>query len=182
MNDDVLSLIVCGAASAQSMHEYLPRLRRESPVPVRLLLTHSATRFVQPFALRWYADEVYTADSEELNPTEFALRSRCIAVLPATANMLAAAALGLAATPAQTALLSAPGPVLFFPSFNRVMWEREPIRRHVATLRGDGHIVVDPQEREVFELWRRETIVSVALPGADEIVKIILARLEAGGE
>ena len=54
------------------------------------------------------------ADAPDLNPTEFALRSRAVIVLPATANMLASAALGLAGMPAQTAVLAAPGPVLFF--------------------------------------------------------------------
>jgi len=180
MHDDALSLVVCGAASAMSVHQCIGPLRQQSPVPLRLLLTHSATRFVQPSALRWYADEVYVADSDDLNPTEFALRSRCVVVLPATANMLAAAALGLAATPAQTVLLSAPSPILFFPGMNRVMWQREPVKRHVATLRGDGHIVVDPPDREIFEFWRRELTVGSAPPPADQVVKIVLSRLESG--
>jgi len=182
MRDDALSVIVCGAASALSVHEYLSRLRQHSPVPLRLLLTHNATRFVQPSALRWYADEIYAADSAELNPTEFALRSRCVVVLPATANMLAAAALGLAATPAQTVLLSAPAPILFFPGMNRVMWEREPVKRHVTTLRGDGHIVVDPHEREIFEFWRQEITIGTAPPPADQVVKIVMSRLESSDE
>lgn len=180
MRDDALSLIVCGAASALSMPEYLARLRQHIPVPLRLLLTHSATRFVQPSALGWYADEIYTADAADLNPAEFALRSRCVVVLPTTAHMLAAAALGLAGTPAQTVLLSAPHPILFFPGMNRVMWDQEPTRRHVATLRGDGHVVVDPHEREIFEFWRRELTVGIAPPPADQVVKIVLRRLEAG--
>jgi phosphopantothenoylcysteine synthetase/decarboxylase len=179
MRDGALSLIVCGAASALSMPEYLARLRQHSPVPLRILLTHSAARFLQPAAVRWYADEVYTADATDLNPTEFAQRSRCVVVLPATANMLAAAALGLAASPAQTALLSAPEPVVFFPGMHRAMWERAPVRRHVTQLRGDGHIVVDPQEREIYEFWRREMTVGIAPPPADEVVKIVLARLAA---
>ncbi|MGH3713913.1 MAG: flavoprotein [Micromonosporaceae bacterium] len=178
MRDDALSVIVCGAASALSMPEYLARLRQQCPLPLRLLLTHSATRFLQSGALGWYADEVFTADAPELNPTEFALRSRRVVVLPATANMLAAAALGLAGTPAQTVLLSAPEPVLFFPAMNRVMWQRAPVRRHVAALRGDGHVVVDPHDREIFELWRREMTIGIAPPPADQVVKIVMRHLE----
>lgn len=177
MHDNALSLIVCGAAAALSMPEYLSRLRQHIPAPLRILLTHSATRFLQPSAIRWYADDFYTADATDLNPTEFAQRSRCVVVLPATANMLAAAALGIAATPGQTVLLSAPEPVVFFPGMHRAMWDRASVRRNVAALRGDGHVVVDPQERDIYQLWRRELAVGLAPPPVDEVVKVVLARL-----
>jgi phosphopantothenoylcysteine synthetase/decarboxylase len=178
MRDDTLSVIICGAASALSMPEYLARLRTHSPVPLRVLVTHSATRFLQPAALHWYADEVYTADAPDLNPTEFALRSRRVVVLPSTANMLAAAAYGLGGTPAQTVLLSAPPPVVFFPAMNRVMWQQAVVRRNVAALRGDGHVVVDPHERDIFEFWRREMTVGIAPPPVDQVVKTVLSLLD----
>ena len=180
MRDDALSVIVCGAGDAVAAPKYLSQLRQHSPAPLRVLLTHSAMRFLQPETVRWYADEVFTAADAGLNPTEFALRSACVIVLPSTANMLAAAAYGLAGTPAQTALLSAPGPIVFFPVMNQRMWQREPVRRNVATLRADGHIVVDPPEGEVYEIWRRETTFGIALPAADQVVKIVMHRLESG--
>jgi phosphopantothenoylcysteine synthetase/decarboxylase len=131
--------------------------------------------------MRWYADELFESGEPGLNPVEFALRSACVVVLPATANMLAAAALGLAASPAQTILLSAPSPVVFFPAMNLTMWQAPQVRRHLATLRGDGHIVVDPHEREVYQYWRRGIAVGLAPPPADHVRKVIQARLEAHG-
>ncbi|MGW6915345.1 flavoprotein [Kitasatospora sp. NPDC054939] len=152
MRDDALSVIACGASAVLDLPGYLVRLRRSVPAPLRLLLTHSAERFLRAEALAWHADECYGPD-DRLNPTELALRSRGLAVLPATANLLAGAALGLAGSPAQTALLAHPRPVLFLPSMNAVMWDKPATRRHVAALRAEGHVVVDPQPGEVYELW-----------------------------
>jgi phosphopantothenoylcysteine decarboxylase len=173
MRDGALSVIVSGASAAQSVSGYLARLRQELDLPLRLLLTHGATRFLRPEAIAFYADELYTSDATDLNPTEFARRSTAIVVLPATANMLACAALGLAGSPAQTVLLSAEQPALFLPSMNATMWHKPTTRRHVSTLRAEGHGVVDPVDREVFEVWSRTVIVGPALPPADTVAKIV---------
>lgn len=173
MRDGALSVIACGASAVQAQSAYLTRIRQELDVPLRLLLTHSAERFVRAEALAFYADEVYTAGTAGLNPTEFARRSSALVVLPASANMLACAALGLAATPAQTVLLAAEQPALFFPSMNATMWAKPTTRRHVAALRAEGHSVVDPHEREVFEVWSRKVIVGPSLPPPELTAKII---------
>ncbi|MFD9794172.1 flavoprotein [Streptomyces sp. NPDC059070] len=178
MRDDALSLIVCGSSAASQLPLYLPWLRQEIDLGLRVLLTADAARFVQPQVVAWYADETCTSDDPALNPVEFAKRSAAVVVLPATANTLAAAALGLAATPAQTALLAAERPVLFFPNMNRTMWNKDPVRRHVATLRADGHTVVEPQEQVVFELWRRENVPGITMPAPDEAAATVLAWLE----
>ncbi|WP_371502563.1 flavoprotein [Kitasatospora sp. NBC_00374] len=157
MRDDALSVIVCGASAALDLPGYLVRLRQRVQAPLRLLLTHSAERFLRTEALSWHAEETY-GPGDRLNPTELALRSRGLAVLPATANMLACAALGLAGSPAQTALLAHPRPVLYFPSMNAVMWDKPATRRHVAALRAEGHVVVDPQPGEVYELWSARVV------------------------
>ncbi|GKQ40598.1 flavoprotein [Streptomyces sp. A012304] len=173
-DDDALGVIVCGASAAVSLPAYLSRLRRALPrTRVRVLLTASAERFVRPEVVGWYADECLTGDTPGLNPTEFAARSRGVAVLPASANTLACAALGLAGTPAQTALLVAAPPVLFFPSMNRTMWTRSSVRRHVAELRAEGHTVVDPSPGEAYEIWQRRIVPSVIMPGPDPAVEVI---------
>lgn len=61
---------------------------------------------------------------------------------------------------------------------NRSMWVKAPVRRHVATLRADGHTVVDPQERVVFELWQRENALGIAMPPPDEATETVVAWLE----
>jgi len=174
MRDDALSVIVCGSSAAMDVPDHLNALQRHVRGPLRALLTHSAERFVLPQVVRWLTDETWAADSPDLNPAEFALRSRAVVVLPATAHMLASAALGLAGTPAQTAVLAARGPVLFFPAMNESMWDKPATRRHVATLRGDGHVVVDPHEREAYQLWCRGWGPGRVLPPPQHVAKIVL--------
>ena len=175
LRDGALSLIASGSSAALSLPGYLSRLRRAigDQAPLRVLLTKGGERFLRPEVVGWYADECLTTDSPGLNPTEFALRSRGLVVLPASANTLAAAALGLAGTPAQTALLVAPPPVLFFPSMNAAMWAKPVVRRHVAALRGEGHTVVDPHEGEAYEIWQRKIVPAQVLPAPDDAVKVI---------
>jgi phosphopantothenoylcysteine synthetase/decarboxylase len=184
MRDDALSIIVSGSSAALGMPGYLTWLRQEVDLSLRVLLTHSAERFLRREVLGWYAEEVFASDDPALNPTEFAMRSLGIVVLPASANTLAAVALGLAATPAQTVLLAADRPALFFPSMNKTMWNKGVVRRHVAALRDDGHTVVEPRERPVFELWRRENALGIGLPEPDEATELVVTWLEevVGGD
>lgn len=178
MQEDALSVIVCGSSASISVPAYLVWLRNEIDLSLRVLLTCSAERFIQRQVVAWHADEVYASDDTALNPVEFARSSRGIVVLPATANMLAAAALGLAATPAQTALLASDRPALFFPNMNSSMWEKGSVQRHVATLRADGHTVVQPQQREVFEMWRREVSIGLTLLPPDEVAETIIKWID----
>jgi phosphopantothenoylcysteine synthetase/decarboxylase len=178
MRDDALSVIVCGSSAATGLPAYLTWLRQELDLSLRVLLTADAERFLQPQMVAWYVDEMYTSHDPALNPTEFAKRSLATVVLPATANTLAAAALGLAGTPAQTVLLAGDRPALFFPSMNKTMWEKPSTRRHVETLRAEGHTVVEPLERPIFELWRRENTTGPSRPPPDEATETIIAWLE----
>ena len=68
----------------------------------------------------------------------------CIA--PATANILAKAACGLADDLLSTVLLSFDGPVLMAPAMNSLMWEKPAVQRNVAQLRADGVMLIDPEE------------------------------------
>jgi phosphopantothenoylcysteine synthetase/decarboxylase len=178
MRNDALTVIVCGASASIGVVPYLTWLRQEIDLPLRVLLTSSAERFVQPESLTWYADEVHTSADPGLNPTELARRSIGLVVLPASANTLAAVAQGLAASPAQTAILADERPALFFPSMNESMWAKAVTRRNVATLRADGHTVVDPRQGPVFELWRRENAMGIAMLAPDEATEVIITWLE----
>lgn len=178
MQDDTLSVIVCGSSAAAGLPGYLAWLGNEIDLSLRVLLTRSAERFVTPQIVAWHADETFTSDDPGLNPTEFAMRSAGIVVLPASANMLAASALGLAATPAQTVLLAATAPCLFFPSMNGSMWGKPTTQRHVASLRAEGHTVVEPVEREVFELWQRAVSVGPTLLPPDQVTEATIKWLE----
>lgn len=178
MQDNALSVIVCGSSEVIALPQYLAWLGNEIDLSVRVLLTRDAERFIQPQVVAWQVDEVYQSSDATLNPVEFAKRSLGIVVLPATANMLACAALGLAATPAQTVLLASDRPALFFPAMNSSMWAKASVRRHVATLEAEGHTVVPPQQRQAFEMWRREVTTGLALPPPDEVSETIIKWLD----
>lgn len=77
---------------------------------------------------------------------ELAERAELFCIAPATANMLARLATGMADDLLSTLALCCTGPVLLAPAMNCEMWEKPPVQRNLATLRDDGFRIVDPQE------------------------------------
>ncbi|MGA2035128.1 MAG: flavoprotein [Thermoguttaceae bacterium] len=77
---------------------------------------------------------------------ELAARAEVFCVAPATANILAKAAWGLADDLLSTVLLAFDGPVIMAPAMNNRMWEKPAVQRNVAQLRADGVLLVDPEE------------------------------------
>lgn len=178
MQDDALTVIISGASAAIAMPAYLQQMNSEIDLTLRVLLTKSAERFIDPQVAAWLADEAYVSDDPKLRPIEVAKRSFAIVVLPASANMLASAALGLASTPAQTVLLASEQPALFFPSMNESMLVKEITKRHIAALRDAGHTVVDPIEDNVYELSTRQVVVGPALLQPDLLCEVVVKWLE----
>jgi phosphopantothenoylcysteine synthetase/decarboxylase len=169
MDPRSLLVVATGSSAAIVLPDYLVELKQSLDMPITVLMTHTAERFVRPEVVGWFADDVLTCDSANLNPVELALTARALVVLPASGNMLAAAALGLMATPATTALAAAPAPTLFFPQMNRVIWDKPVMRQHVAALRARGDVVVDPEVQEAFEIWRGELGMTLVMPAPDEV-------------
>jgi phosphopantothenoylcysteine synthetase/decarboxylase len=178
MPDEPLLIIVCGASAAINVPAYLQWLGQQTDLSVRLLLTESAERFLHRQVATWIADEVYLSDDPALKPIALARQSLAIVVLPATANMLASAALGLAGTPAQTALLASERPVLFFPSMNAAMLEKNSTQRHIRTLRAEGHTVIEPEQGMSYDLSRRQVTVGPVMQPPDQAVETIIKWLE----
>jgi phosphopantothenoylcysteine decarboxylase len=173
MHPKPLLLITTGSSAAIILTAYLSELRAQLDLEIRVLMTTSAERFVRPEVVSWFADRVLTCDTPGLNPIEVALTARAIVVLPASANTLAAAALGTMATPATTALAAAPSPTLYFPHMNGVLWGKPFMRQHVATLRSRGDTVVAPGEAVAFEIWRGSKHTGLSMPAPDEAAAIV---------
>ncbi len=180
MSSDPLVVIVTGASGAMLFPAYLIHLKQVVDSKIRVFMTKNAERFVRPEVVSWLTEDVLTSDTPRVNPTEVALTSRGIVVLPASAHVLASAALGLADSPATTALLAAPSPCLFFPTMNPVMWNKDIVHQHVATLRSRGHVVVEPELREAFEIWRGTTAHARSMPAPDKAARIVVEWLEEG--
>jgi phosphopantothenoylcysteine decarboxylase len=103
---------------------------------------------------------------------ELARRGELLCVAPATANLLAKAASGMADDLLSTLLLSFTGPVLMAPAMNCEMWEKPAVQRNVTQLRNDGILFVDPQEG-----WLSCRTRGVGRMAAPETIKATIAEL-----
>ncbi len=144
-------LIVGGGIAAYKALE-LTRLLRKAGVAVRPILTEAGAKFVTAMSLsalaedKVYADLFSLTDEAEMGHIELSRSADLIVVAPATADLMAKAAHGLANDLASTTLLATDAPVLMAPAMNVRMWEHPATRRNLATLQADGVRFVGPDE------------------------------------
>lgn len=151
MGDKRVLLIVGGGIAAYKALE-LTRLLRKASIAVRPILTRAGAQFVTPLSLAALAeDKVYgelfsLTDEAEMGHIELSRSADLVVVAPATADLMAKAAAGLADDLASTTLLATDKPVLMAPAMNVRMWEHAATQRNLATLRADGVSIVGPDE------------------------------------
>ena len=144
-------LIVGGGIAAYKALE-LTRLLRKASVGVRPILTKAGAEFVTALSLSALAeDKVYSelfslTDEAEMGHIELSRSADLVVVAPATADLIAKAAHGLAGDLASTTLLATDKPVLMAPAMNVRMWLHPATQRNVATLKADGVLFVGPDE------------------------------------
>ncbi|PWE56099.1 bifunctional phosphopantothenoylcysteine decarboxylase/phosphopantothenate--cysteine ligase CoaBC [Metarhizobium album] len=149
-------LIISGGIAAYKSLDLIRRLR-ERGAGVRPLMTAGAQQFVTPLAVgALAADHVFTdlfsrEDEQDVGHIRLARDCDLILVAPATAELMAKMANGLADDLASTVLLAAAKPVLVAPAMNPVMWGAAATRRNVATLKGDGIRFIGPAAGEMAE-------------------------------
>ncbi|HMO75371.1 MAG TPA: bifunctional phosphopantothenoylcysteine decarboxylase/phosphopantothenate--cysteine ligase CoaBC [Sphingopyxis sp.] len=147
-------LIIGGGIAAYKSIE-LVRLLRKSGHGVRCVLTRAGEQFVTPLTLAALSEnQVYTSlfdlkDEVEMGHIQLSREADLVVVAPATADLLAKMAAGIADDLATTLLLATDKPVLAAPAMNVRMWLHPATRRNVATLRGDGVTVMEPAEGEM---------------------------------
>ena len=134
---------------------------------VSVVMTRSARKFVGPATFRALTGRPVVTDQFDRHyplgaHIELADRAELLCIAPASADLLAKAACGLADDLLSTLLLSFEGPILMAPAMNTTMWEKPAVQRNVATLRGDGVHFVDPQEG--WQSCRRSGIGRMAEP------------------
>ncbi len=148
--DHHVLLGVCGGIAAYKAPELVRRLR-DHGFEVRCALTPHADAFVSPLALEVVSGhavyrEEYLAPSgtgQELH-IEAASWADLVLIAPATAQTLAALALGLANNFLLTTLLAHRGPVLVAPAMHAAMWEQTSVQQRVNELRARGVEVIGP--------------------------------------
>jgi len=144
-------LIVGGGVAAYKALE-LTRLLRKAGVAVRPILTRAGAEFVTPLSLGALAeDKVYSelfslTDEAEMGHIELSRSADLVVVAPATADLMAKAANGLAGDLASTTLLATDKPVLMAPAMNVRMWLHAATQRNLARLKADGVAFVGPDE------------------------------------
>ena len=140
---------VTGGIAAYKSAEVVSRLRHLG-ANVHVIMTKNAAEFVAPLTFRTLsANPVMTdtfAEPEEWNVEHVALAKLAdlFAVVPATANILAKMACGIADDMLSTTLLATKAPVLVAPAMNTGMWTAEATRRNVETLRNRGVEFIGP--------------------------------------
>jgi phosphopantothenoylcysteine decarboxylase/phosphopantothenate--cysteine ligase len=142
-------LIVAGGIAAYKALD-LVRRGRERGLRFRVILTAGGAEFVTPLSLASLAGEkVYTelfslTDESEMGHIRLVREADIVVVAPASADLLAKMAHGLADDLASTALLASDRPVLVAPSMNTVMWNHPATRANMALLCARGVRVVGP--------------------------------------
>lgn len=147
-------LVIGGGIAAYKACELI-RLIRKAGMRVRCVLTRGGEHFVTPMTLAALSEEqVYTAlwdlkDETEMGHIQLSREADLVVVAPATADLMAKMAAGLADELASTLLLATDKPVLAAPAMNVRMWLHPATRRNVARLRADGVTVMEPDEGEM---------------------------------
>jgi phosphopantothenoylcysteine decarboxylase/phosphopantothenate--cysteine ligase len=154
VNGKRILLIVGGGIAAYKSCELI-RLIRKAGGGVRCVLTRSGAEFVTPMTLAALSEQpVHTSlwdlkDEVEMGHIQLSREADLVVVCPATADLLARMAAGIADDLATTLLLATDKPVLAAPAMNVRMWQHAATRRNVERLRADGVTIVEPDEGEM---------------------------------
>ena len=149
-------LIVGGGIAAYKCLE-LVRRARDRGFDVRCVMTTAATEFVTPLSFASLSGEpvhtdLFSLDEEtEIGHIRLSREADLVVVAPATADLLAKLAGGLADSLAGAVLLATDKPVLVAPAMNPRMWSHPATRRNAAQLRADGIAFVGPNSGEMAE-------------------------------
>ena len=147
-------LIVGGGIAAYKACELI-RLIRKAGGSVRCVLTAGGAEFITPMTLAALSEQqVFTSlfdlkDEAEMGHIQLSREADLVVVAPATADLLAKMAAGIADDLATTLLLATDKQVLAAPAMNVCMWQLEATRRNVARLRADGITVLEPDQGEM---------------------------------
>jgi phosphopantothenoylcysteine decarboxylase/phosphopantothenate--cysteine ligase len=151
LTDKRILLIIGGGIAAFKSLDLIRRLRDQGAT-VTPVLTRAAEEFVTPLsasalsAEKVYRDLFDLTDEAEMGHIELSRAADLVVVAPATADLMAKMAGGLANDLASTLLMATDKRVLIVPAMNVRMWEHPATRRNLATLKGDGVLVAGPEE------------------------------------
>ena len=156
LSEKRILLIIGGGIAAYKCLDLIRRLR-ERGAHVRCVLTKAATEFVTPLSVgALTADHVFTDlfdrhDEHDVGHIRLSREAELLVVAPATADLMAKMASGLANDLASTVLMATDKKVLVAPAMNPKMWDHPATRRNRGTLERDGIAFVGPARGEMAE-------------------------------
>ena len=154
LKDRRVLLIIGGGIAAYKCLELIRRLK-ERGAAVRAIMTKASHEFVTPLSVSSLTgDKVYTdlfslTDEAEMGHIELSRDADLLVVAPATADIMAKMANGLANDLASTALLATDKKVLIAPAMNVRMWTHRATQRNFETLLADGVDFIGPNEGDM---------------------------------
>ena len=152
-NRKILLVIGGGVAAYKCLD--LIRRAKERGIGVTPVMTRAAGEFVTPLSVsslagtRVYQDLFDLTDEAEMGHIQLSRAADLVVVAPATADLMAKMAGGHANDLASTLLMATDKRVLIAPAMNVRMWEHPATQRNLATLQGDGVLVVGPNEGDM---------------------------------
>ena len=147
-------LIIAGGIAAYKSLELIRRLR-DAGAAVTPVMTKSAHEFVTPMSVSALAGRAVHQDlfdlttEAEMGHIQLSRSADLVVVAPATADLMAKMATGLANDLASTLLLATDTPVLIAPAMNVRMWDHPATQRNIATLTADGISFVGPNSGDM---------------------------------
>ena len=149
---DKYELLICvsGGIAAYKTASLVSALVQKKAA-VSVAMTANATKLIGPATFRALTGRAVYTDlwaeglSNDIEHISLSERADLVVVAPATANILAKMAAGIADDLVSTTLLSVEGPILLAPAMNVRMWSNPATQQNVATLKARGHILVGPE-------------------------------------
>ncbi len=170
---------ICGGVAAYKVCSLI-RLIIKQGGEVKTILTKSGEKFITQVTLEALSGEPVASDLFATFPAggiqhiELAKWPDCFLIAPATANILAKSANGIADDLLSTVISAFPGRVLYAPAMNEVMWENPATRENVNTLEKNSNIIIAPDEGELA----CDTVGKGRLAEPEIIEKEIISFLE----
>ncbi|UZF91359.1 phosphopantothenoylcysteine decarboxylase domain-containing protein [Bosea sp. NBC_00550] len=149
-------LIIGGGIAAYKVLEVIRRLK-DRGIASRCILTRAGEQFVTPLTVsslageRCFTDLFSLTDEADIGHIALSRSTDLIVVAPATADLIAKMANGLADDLASTALLATDKRILIAPAMNPRMWQHPATRRNMAQLEKDGVLVIGPNSGAMAE-------------------------------
>lgn len=153
LNGKRICLILSGGIAAYKSLELI-RLLKKAGAEVRGVMTEGAQQFVTPMSVAALSEnQVYTdlwslKDETEMGHIRLSRDADLMLVAPASANLIAKMAHGLADDLASTTLLASDKPVMIAPAMNSMMWENPATQRNIKTLEDQGVLIIGPESGE----------------------------------